>query len=99
MPAGPLHLKNSYATETPTTDGHRVYCYFGNVGIFCFTLDGEPVWERRVAAHPTRSGWGTAASPALTGERLYLINDNDEESYLVALDTRTGEEVWRVDRG
>ncbi len=98
LPTGPLHVKNSYATETPATDGQRVYCYFGNLGLFCFTLDGEPVWERRVATHPTRFGWGTAASPALAGERLYLVNDNDDESYLVALETRTGEELWRVDR-
>ena len=45
-----------------------------------------------------RLGWGTAASPVLHGDRLYIVNDNEEQSYLLALDKRTGNEVWRVDR-
>jgi len=43
-------------------------------------------------------GWGTSASPVLHGERLYLVSDNEEQSYLMALEKRTGKEVWRVDR-
>jgi outer membrane protein assembly factor BamB len=43
-------------------------------------------------------GWGTAASPALDGDRLYVVNDNEEQSYLTALDKKTGEEVWKVER-
>jgi outer membrane protein assembly factor BamB len=97
-PAGAMHIKNSYASETPVTDGQRVYCYFGNLGLFCLTLDGEPVWERRWPAHTTRFGWGMAASPALDAGRLYVVNDNEEESYLTALDAPTGDVVWRVAR-
>jgi outer membrane protein assembly factor BamB len=47
---------------------------------------------------PTRYGWGTAASPALHDGRIYVVNDNEEESFLVALDCKTGEEIWRVVR-
>ncbi|HUY35196.1 MAG TPA: PQQ-binding-like beta-propeller repeat protein [Pirellulales bacterium] len=97
-PAGPMHIKNSYASETPVTDGQRVYCYFGNLGLFCFTLDGQPAWERRCEARATRFGWGAAASPALADGRLYVVNDNEEESYLEALDAATGNLVWRVAR-
>ena len=46
----------------------------------------------------TRNGWGTAASPVLHGERLYIVNDNEEGSFVVALDATSGNEVWRVDR-
>lgn len=94
-PPGPIHLKNSYASETPVTDGERVYAYFGNLGLFCFDLDGHPVWSRRFEPVPIRNGWGTGASPALHGDRLYLVNDNDTESYLLCLDKRTGKDVWR----
>ncbi len=94
-PPGPIHLKNSYASETPVTDGERVYAYFGNLGMFCFDLDGHPVWSRRFDPVPIRNGWGTGASPALHGDRLYLVNDNDTESYLLCLDKRTGKDVWR----
>jgi outer membrane protein assembly factor BamB len=97
-PAGPMHIKNSYASETPVTDSERVYAYFGNLGLFCFALDGTPVWERRWPAHATRFGWGKAASPALADGRLYIVDDNDEESSLAAIDARTGDEVWRVPR-
>lgn len=97
-PDSAIHLKNSYASETPITDGQRLYCYFGNVGLFCFDLEGNALWERRLAAHKTRYGWGTAASPVLHAGRLYLVNDNDEDSYLLALDAKTGEPIWRTDR-
>jgi len=93
-----LHIKNSHASETPVTDGERVYAYFGNVGLFCYDFDGRPVWSKKWGALKTRSNWGTAASPVLYKDRLYVINDNDQQSFLAALDKKTGEEVWRVDR-
>jgi outer membrane protein assembly factor BamB len=98
VPQWPLHIKNSYASETPVTDGERVYAYFGNVGMFCFDLDGNPQWERRWPVYRTRLNWGTAASPVLHGNRLYVVNDNEEQSYLEALDKATGDTVWRVER-
>jgi outer membrane protein assembly factor BamB len=97
-PDSSIHLKNSFASETPVTDGERVYAYFGNIGVFCFNPDGDILWEKRVASHKTRNGWGTAASPVLHDGRLYLVNDNDEESWLMALDSKTGEELWRTKR-
>jgi len=97
-PPGPIHLKNSFASETPVTDGERVYVYFGYLGVFCFDFDGNIVWTKEIAPHKTRFGWGMAASPVLHGGRLYLVNDNMEDSYLLALDKETGDEVWRVPR-
>ncbi len=97
-PPGPIHLKNSYASETPVTDGERVYTYFGNLGLYCFDLEGNLLWTKLFEAHKTRFGWGTAASPVLHEDRLYVVNDNDADSYLLALDKTTGDEVWRVSR-
>jgi len=94
----PIHLKNSFASETPVTDGQRVYAYFGNLGLYCLDLEGRSVWSKRFEPRAMRNGWGTAASPVLYGERLYVVNDNDEQSYLVCLDKHTGNEVWRADR-
>jgi outer membrane protein assembly factor BamB len=98
VPTQPRHQKNSYAAETPVTDGERVYAYIGNVGIFAFDMAGTPVWSKSMPAVKVRQGFGSAASPVLHRDRLYLVNDNDEQSYLAALDKRTGAEVWRVDR-
>jgi outer membrane protein assembly factor BamB len=92
------HLKNSFASETPTTDGERVYAMFGNVGVFCFDFNGKLVWQQKLEPKPTRYGWGTAASPILYKDRLFVLNDNDAASYLAAYDKLTGKELWRVER-
>jgi len=97
-PAQPVHIKNTYASETPVTDGRRVYFYFGNVGVFCFDLEGKELWRKKIDPVKMRYNWGTAASPVLHGDSLFILNDNDEKSYLLALDKKTGEEVFRVDR-
>lgn len=97
-PFGPVHQKNSFASETPVTDGQRVYAYFGNVGMFCLDFDGKDLWSKMIEPHKTHDEWGPAASPVLYKDRLYIINDNEEQSYILALDKHTGKEVWRVDR-
>ena len=97
-PRSSHHLKNTYASETPVTDGERVYAYFGNLGLFVFDIDGKPVWSQPWGPFRTRYGWGTAASPVLYQERVYVVNDNDDRSFLVALDKRSGKQIWRVER-
>ena len=97
-PQSSIHLKSSYGAETPVTDGERVYALFGNVGVFVFTLEGQEVWSKRLAPRKTRYGWGTAASPVLHGGRLMVVNDNDDQAELFALDAKTGQQLWRVDR-
>ena len=67
-------------------------------GVFALDMDGAMVWEKRFEPRTTRMGWGTAASPVLHDDTLYIVNDNDDDSFVVALDTATGEEQWRVDR-
>jgi outer membrane protein assembly factor BamB len=96
--APPRHLKNSYASETPVTDGDRIYAYFGSVGVFCLDRDGKTVWSVPLGPFRTRYGWGTAASPVLHQGRLYILNDNDAQSFLLALDAKTGKQIWRVAR-
>ena len=59
VPGAPRHLKNSYASETPVTDGERVYVSLGQLGVFAFDMDGAPLWSRRWG----RSGRGTAGGP------------------------------------
>lgn len=97
-PESAIHVKSSFASETPVTDGERVYCCFGSVGIFCFDLDGNQLWHHDLDPLPTRYGWGNAASPVLHQGKLYYCNDNDQESYLLALDAKSGKELWRTPR-
>lgn len=98
VPTKPHHIKNTLASETPTTDGERLYVLFGNLGLFCYSLDGRPLWTVPIPARDTRYGWGTSMSPVVYGDRVYYADDNEEKSSLIALDKRTGKEIWRVSR-
>ncbi len=97
-PAHTRHLKNSYASETPVTDGERVYAYFGNLGLFALDMDGTLLWSQPARPYEMQTGFGPAKSPALDDQHVYIVNDNEEESFIAAYDKTTGAERWRVAR-
>lgn len=97
-PRIPIQQSNTYATETPVTDGERVYAYFGMHGVFCYDFTGTLIWKKDLGAYPTQMGQGPASSPVLDGGRLFLQIDNEEKSFMVALDSKTGDELWREPR-
>ena len=97
-PAFPRHMKNSYASETPATDGERVYVRFGELGLYTFDMDGNEVWRLEIPDRQTRSDWGSASSPVVHGDMVIIVYDNEEASWIAALDKRTGAEIWRTER-
>lgn len=97
-PPIPRHGTNTYATETPVTDGERIYAYFGMNGVYCLDTNGGVVWEKDLGVYKMRAGWGTSSSPTLLDGHLFIQVDNHEKSFLVALNTKSGEEAWRVRR-
>lgn len=84
---------HGYATSTPLADAGRVYVFFGKSGVFAFDHGGKQLWNTKVGSE--LNGWGSATSPVLHGE-LLLINASVESGSLVALDRKTGREVWRA---
>ena len=93
------HIRNSYASETPVTDGDRVYVYFGSIGLVAaLDMNGRTVWTKEIGAFESQQGWGMAASPILYKDRLYIVNDNKSQSFIAAFDKNTGNEVWKVTR-
>jgi len=97
-PTMTIHANNTYASETPVTDGERVIAYFGMTGVYCYDLAGELLWTRELGTQKMQFGWGTGSSPVLFGDCVYIQCDNDESSFLVALDKKTGQDVWRKGR-
>jgi outer membrane protein assembly factor BamB len=97
-PKIPIHANNSYATETPVTDGERVIAYFGSIGIYCYDDSGKLLWNKDLGSFPMQMDWGTGSSPILHGDLVYIQCDNDKASFLVALNKSSGDEVWRVTR-
>jgi outer membrane protein assembly factor BamB len=67
-------------------------------GLYCYDFDGDLVWQRDFGTYETRAGWGTSSSPVIYGGKLFLQIDNQEQSFLLALDAESGREVWRVPR-
>ena len=93
------HTRNSYASETPVTDGERVYAYFGTLGVIAaLDLKGDIVWTKDLGARESAQGWGMAASPLLHNGRVYVLSDNRVESFIAAFDARTGDEIRRAKR-
>jgi outer membrane protein assembly factor BamB len=97
-PRVPKHKDNTFASETPITDGERIIAYFGMMGVFCYDFAGQLLWQKDLGAFPMMGDWGTGSSLALDQGLVFVQVDNEEESFLVALDATSGDERWRVAR-
>jgi outer membrane protein assembly factor BamB len=97
-PPSGRHRKNSFVSETPVTDGDRVYVYVGNMGLYAYTLDGKQVWRTPLEAHPIYLDFGTGGSAALHNNLLVILNDNEKDQFIAAFDKKTGKQVWRTAR-
>jgi outer membrane protein assembly factor BamB len=93
------HLKNSFASETPVTDGERVYPYFGTIGLLAaIDMNGKTVWTKELGAYNGPQEFAPASSPILHNDRIYVVSDNTTESFLAAFDRKTGREIWKIPR-
>jgi outer membrane protein assembly factor BamB len=98
QPSEGRHPTNTYASASPITDGEHLIAFFGSRGVYGLTMDGRVLWERDFGEMTTRNGWGEGSSPALFRDRVVVTWDHEEQSFIVALDKRTGREVWRRTR-
>jgi outer membrane protein assembly factor BamB len=92
------HGDHGYASGSPTTDGEFLYASFGSRGVYCLTLDGQVRWERDFGDMRTRNGFGEGTSPTLVGDTLIVNWDHEAEDFIAALDAKTGETKWQVER-
>lgn len=88
----------SFASNSPVTDGKHVYAFFGSRGLYCYDLNGKLVWQKDFPPMRMRLQFGEGAAPALGDNALYLKFDQEEGSYMLALDKNTGKELWRAER-
>ncbi len=98
-PEYPIHASNSYATESPATDGEHVFVYFAATGtVAALDLAGQEIWRQNVGAYPTGNGFGPGSSLAFGDGNVFIQCDNDQSSFVVAFDAATGKQAWRKDR-
>jgi outer membrane protein assembly factor BamB len=89
----------SFASNSPVTDGQHVYAFFGSRGMYCYDFKGTLVWERDFGVQlRMKMQFGEGMAPVLAGDRLILVFDHEGESFVVAIDKKTGKDIWRVNR-
>ena len=88
-----IRENHGYASSTPAADAERIYAFFGKSGVFAFDHSGKQLWQTRVG--DKLNGWGSATSPVLYKD-LLIVNASIESDSLIALDKKTGNEVWRA---
>ncbi|MFK7769541.1 MAG: PQQ-binding-like beta-propeller repeat protein [Mariniblastus sp.] len=99
MPEHTIHPSNTYATESPTTDGKNVFVYFAAIGVVaCYDLDGNENWQVETGSFKTGNGFGTGSSLAMSESKVFVQCDNDESSFVVAINKADGKEAWRKER-
>jgi outer membrane protein assembly factor BamB len=91
-----IHSIGSHAQSTPAADNERVVSFFGSCGLFCYDRDGKLLWHRTMG--PFKNEFGAGSSPVLAGDRVLLCQDHDQDSFLMVLDKRSGETLWKTDR-
>ena len=91
-----IHRIGSYSQSTPCADTDFVFSFFGSSGLYCHDHSGKLIWKKLMG--PFVNDFGAASSPILVGERLILCQDHDLDSFLLCVDRRTGEPIWKTDR-
>lgn len=86
--------EHGYASNTPVTDGERVYVFYGKSGVLAYDLEGNELWKVKVGQESSNRRWGSAASLMLSGNAL-IVNASEESRSLRALDKLTGKELWK----
>jgi outer membrane protein assembly factor BamB len=98
LPHEGTHKDGSYASGSALTDGERLYAFFGSRGLYALDLEGKVLWEKQLGVMQTRMGFGEGSSPALFGDTLVVNWDHEGQDFIVALDKKSGKELWRTER-
>ncbi len=104
VPREKRHTKATYANATPATDGRYVVAFFGSQGLYAFDPKGKLIWKKDLgvlnagAYNDAGYEWGTASSPVIYKNLVFVQCDTQTESFLLAADIKTGKTVWKTAR-
>ena len=91
-----IYKANDGASPTPVSDGKNVFVFFAELGLISYGPDGKERW--RLPLGPFNSFYGMAGSPVLSGNTLVMVCDQRNDSFIVAVDARTGKVLWKTNR-
>ena len=93
-----MHNDSSYASNSPVTDGEHIYAYFGSRGVYCLNMTGDLIWEKDLGEMRKAGTFGEGSCPIIHGDTIVILQDQEGQSFIVALDKRTGDEIWKMER-
>src|SRR5437899_6202707 len=99
---GKLKANNLHnmATPTPAADARKVYVMFGTGDLAALDGQGKILWQRNLVTEYGKYNYnhGYGSSPILQNDRLYIACMHQGPSYLLAVDAKTGKNIWKKDR-
>ncbi len=98
LPNEGIQKTSSWASISPVTDGEHVYAYFGSKGLYCYDMQGNLKWEKDLGDMNIKHNWGEGSSPVLYNDKIVVKWDHEDQSFITALDKKTGREIWKVSR-
>jgi len=98
LPQENTHNLGSWASNSPCTDGEYIYAYFGSRGLYCLDFEGNLIWKRDFGQMEKHMSFGEGASPYLYGNKIFILWDHEGDSWLYAIDKKTGEDTWKLER-
>ena len=98
IPHEGAHRDNNFASASPTTDGERLYCWFGSAGLFCYDLDGNKHWERNLGKIKMGASLGEGCSPVVHDGKIVIVRDHSRQSSIEVLNAKNGKSLWKVER-
>ena len=98
LPHEGTHADGSWASGSPLTDGEHVFAFFGSHGLYCLDMQGNVLWEKDFGDMKIKASFGEGNSPALYKDKLVINWDHEGQSFIVVLNKKTGEQIWKKDR-
>ena len=98
MPHEGHHPDHGFASYSPVTDGKLVLASFGSRGLHCYDVQGNHKWSIKLNKMEMRAGFGEGNSPALAGDALIVVMDQEGDSYIIAVNKETGKTIWKKER-
>ena len=95
VPHEGIHGDSSFASNSPVTDGEHIYAYFGSRGLYCLDMKGNIIWEKDLGKMRKAGTFGEGSCPIIHGNAIIILQDHEDQSFITALDKRSGDEIWK----
>jgi len=98
LPHEGMHPTSTWASNSPVTDGEHIFAFFGSRGLYCYDMQGKLIWDKDFGDMTIKRTFGEGSSPVLYKNKIVVNWDHEGQSFILALDKKTGRELWKRNR-